>query len=68
MGILGKSNTLYSKKSSPCFNSWKCMVEAIGVEAMWEGCFPFRHQLINEMLLALVTKTMGNFVNPILAW
>jgi hypothetical protein len=32
------------------------MVEVIGVEAMWEGCFPFRHQLINEMLLALVPK------------
>jgi hypothetical protein len=42
------------------------MVEAIGVETMWEGCFPSKHQLINEMLLALVTKTMGNFLNLVL--
>lgn len=66
MGILGRSNTLYNKKSLPSFNSWKCMVEAIGVETMWEGCFPSKHQLINEMLPALVTKTMGNFVNLVL--
>jgi hypothetical protein len=33
---------------------------------MWEGCFPSKNQLINEMLLVLVTKTMGNFVNPVL--
>jgi hypothetical protein len=30
--------------------------EAIGVETMWEGCFPSKHQLINEMLPVLVTK------------
>jgi hypothetical protein len=42
------------------------MVEMIAVEAMWEGYFPSRHQLINEMLPALVAKTMGNFENPVL--
>jgi hypothetical protein len=42
------------------------MVEAIGVVAMWEGCFPSIHQLVNEVLLALVTKTLEKFVNLIL--
>jgi len=29
--------------------------------------FPSKHQLINEVLPDLVTKTMENFVNPVLA-
>ncbi len=28
--------------------------------------FPSKHQLVNELLLAFVTKTVENFVNPIL--
>ncbi len=70
MGILGRSSTLHSKKSSLSFNNWRCMVEVVGVVATWEGCFPILtpilSHLVNEVLPTLVTKTMENFVKMIL--